>query len=69
MIEHKDLHHKSKWSSVKKRIDDDDRYRNKHLDSSFREQIFRDYVFALPAETSVFKIFLMLIKTHLINLE
>ncbi|KAI1727342.1 FF domain-containing protein [Ditylenchus destructor] len=44
-----DLHQKSKWSSVKKTIDTEERYKNKHLDSSLREQLFRDYVATLPA--------------------
>jgi len=43
-----DLKPKSKWSSTKKRISDEERYKNKHLDSSLREQLFRDYVAQLP---------------------
>lgn len=43
-----DLHRKSKWSSTKKRLDSDERYKNKHLDSALREQLFRDYVADLP---------------------
>lgn len=51
LSEQGDLHSKSKWSSSKKKLDEDERYKNKYLDSSIREQIFRDYISSLPVET------------------
>ncbi|KAI6219677.1 hypothetical protein M3Y95_01092100 [Aphelenchoides besseyi] len=48
LTEQTDLHRHSKWSHVKKQINSDERYDHKYLDSSLREQIFRDYVATLP---------------------
>uniref|UniRef100_A0A914C9L1 WW domain-containing protein n=1 Tax=Acrobeloides nanus TaxID=290746 RepID=A0A914C9L1_9BILA len=53
LSEQSDIHRKSKWSSVKKKIDDEERYRHKSLDSSLREQLFKEYVSKLPEEEEV----------------
>lgn len=42
------LHSKSKWSRVKKKIHNDERYKNKYLDSKQREQLFSDFAITLP---------------------
>uniref|UniRef100_A0A914Z6U9 Transcription elongation regulator 1 n=1 Tax=Panagrolaimus superbus TaxID=310955 RepID=A0A914Z6U9_9BILA len=43
-----DIRRNSKWSHVKKRIDEDPRYKGKGLDSELREQLFREFVSDLP---------------------
>ncbi|KAI6224461.1 hypothetical protein M3Y99_01394400 [Aphelenchoides fujianensis] len=48
LTEQSGLHRHSKWSHVKKKINGDERYDHKYLDSSTREQLFRDYVATLP---------------------
>ncbi|CAD5213148.1 unnamed protein product [Bursaphelenchus okinawaensis] len=45
--EQTDLHRKSRWSHVKRKIDSDERYKHKYLDSALREDLFRDYVATL----------------------
>lgn len=45
--EQEDLHRKSKWSHAKKKIDHDERYKHKYLDSSLREDLFREYTASL----------------------
>ncbi|KAI6183419.1 hypothetical protein M3Y97_00487200 [Aphelenchoides bicaudatus] len=49
LAEQAGLHPKSKWSKTKKRMDSDERYKHKYLDSKQREQLFRDYIATLPA--------------------
>ena len=46
--EQEGLHRRSKWSKVKKQIDEDPRYRAKPLDSAWREELFREYASTLP---------------------
>jgi transcription elongation regulator 1 len=48
LAEQEGLHPKSKWSKTKKKMDGDERYKHKYLDSKQREQLFRDYVATLP---------------------
>lgn len=51
--EQEGLHRRSKWSKVKKQIDEDPRYRAKPLDSAWREELFREYTSTLAEkETS-----------------
>ncbi|KAE9549031.1 hypothetical protein FO519_007761 [Halicephalobus sp. NKZ332] len=51
--EQEGLHRRSKWSKVKKQIDEDPRYRAKPLDSAWREELFREYISTLSEkETS-----------------
>lgn len=42
------LHSKSKWSRVKKRIHNDERYKNKSLDSKLREKLFTEFAMTFP---------------------
>lgn len=48
--EQTDIRRKSKWSSVKKKIDSDERYRHKALDSDLREKLFKEYASKLPED-------------------
>uniref|UniRef100_A0A7E4VE57 Transcription elongation regulator 1 n=1 Tax=Panagrellus redivivus TaxID=6233 RepID=A0A7E4VE57_PANRE len=50
LSETKSIKRRSKWSHIKKKIDSDPRYKAKGLDSSLREDIFRDYISSLPDE-------------------
>ncbi|CAJ0950776.1 unnamed protein product, partial [Mesorhabditis belari] len=45
------LTRKSKWKEVKKALEDDERYKDKYLDSSLRESLFKDHVDKLADET------------------
>lgn len=48
LAEQSDLHSKSKWSKAKKKLDSDERYKHKYLDSKLREALFLDHIATLP---------------------
>jgi transcription elongation regulator 1 len=49
LSEQEGLHPKSHWSSkIKKKMDSDERYKNKYMDSKLREQLFREHIATLP---------------------
>ena len=49
LTEHSEgLHSKSKWSKLKKKIHNDDRYKDKYLDSKTREQLYSEFATTLP---------------------
>jgi transcription elongation regulator 1 len=49
----------SKWKEIKKKIDEDARYRHKSLDSSLKEQLFKEYAATLPEPEESVRIFII----------
>lgn len=53
LSEQTDLRRNSIWAIVKKKLDKETRYKNKHLDSETRQRIFEEHVKECPEPTAV----------------